>query len=92
MAKIWHLNLKAVFYEVGSNIFIISFSIHVDKYHVEEERPWLFENNLFAIEPGGPILTIKPNLLRGPDMKEAQKTLEGPRSLTQIESAIVPSC
>lgn len=75
MAKIWHINLKAVFYEVGSNIFIISFSIHVDKYHVEEGKPWLFENNLFAIEPGRPILTIKPNLPRG---------TESPRRPTEL--------
>lgn len=50
MAQIWRLNLKAVFHEVGSNIFFIYFSIHVDKYRVDARRPCLFENNLFAIE------------------------------------------
>lgn len=40
---------------------------------------------------GQPILTTKPNLPKGSDMKKAQKALKGPQSPTRIEDANVPS-
>lgn len=50
MAKIWRLSAKALFREVGPNVFHFLFAMHADKQRVEDGRPWFFDNNLFVIE------------------------------------------
>lgn len=50
MAKFWKLNVKAIYREVGPNIFIISFENHANKQRVESGQPWLFDNHFFAID------------------------------------------
>lgn len=39
MSKVWHLSAKVRFKEVGSNKFIISFAMHINKYCVEVGKP-----------------------------------------------------
>lgn len=50
MGKIWRLNKPVSFTEVGKNIFIVTFATHVDKQWVMDGKPWLFDNNLFALQ------------------------------------------
>lgn len=50
MAKFWQLSAPAKFKEIKPNMFVIRFATHVDKLTIEDEQPWLFENNYFAIK------------------------------------------
>ncbi|XP_035549240.1 uncharacterized protein LOC118349286 [Juglans regia] len=49
MAKIWKISKAAVFQEVGTNIFIITFHTIIDLEKVWEGRLWLFDNHLLAL-------------------------------------------
>lgn len=56
----------AVFTEVEKNVFIVNFSTDADKQRVLDEKPWLFENNLFVLQAlNGPrqLIKIKFNLV-----------------------------
>lgn len=48
MDKIWRLSASAIFREVGSDVFIISFATPASKNRVASERPWLFDNNILS--------------------------------------------
>lgn len=51
MAKVWHLNAKARFKEVGSNTIFILFAMHTDKYCVEVGKPLCFDIHLLVPKP-----------------------------------------
>ncbi|XP_042972758.1 uncharacterized protein LOC122304562 [Carya illinoinensis] len=45
--------------EMGQNIFIITFATHADKHRVENERPWLFDGNLFVMKEFDGFTTLE---------------------------------
>ncbi|KAF5454463.1 hypothetical protein F2P56_024125 [Juglans regia] len=51
MAKVWRISRKALFQEVGTNKFVITFANQADKQRILDGRPWLFDNQLFVILP-----------------------------------------
>lgn len=50
MWKSWRVSKPAIFKEVGKNIFAITFAAKADKLRVVEGKPWLFDNNFFALK------------------------------------------
>lgn len=50
MGKIWCLSKPAIFKKVGKNIFAITFTTKADKLQVVKGKPWLFNNNLLALQ------------------------------------------
>ncbi|XP_042954547.1 uncharacterized protein At4g02000-like [Carya illinoinensis] len=50
MARVWRLSKPAIFKDLGSNSFVISFATHVDKERVMDGRLWLFDNQLFTLK------------------------------------------
>ncbi|XP_042983175.1 uncharacterized protein LOC122312593 [Carya illinoinensis] len=50
MAKVWWISKRADFHECGSNTFIVTFATIADKLKVLSGKPWLFDNNLFALK------------------------------------------
>lgn len=48
MGKIWKISKPAIFRDLGSNLFSITFESETDKLKVSDGRPWLFDNNLFV--------------------------------------------
>lgn len=58
MVKIWRLNVKVRFQEVGENTFLVSLATRADKYSVEDGRSWLFDNSLFVFERS---MMVSPN-------------------------------
>ena len=51
MGKIWRISKRAVFQEVGKNVFVITFANHADRQRILAGKPWLFANVLFFIMP-----------------------------------------
>lgn len=51
MGKIWKLGKAATFKEVEKNLFIVTFSTEAEKERVSSGKPWLFDNNLFTLQP-----------------------------------------
>lgn len=50
MGKIWKISKLAFFRDVGKNLYTITFDIEVDKQHVMDGRPWLFNNKLLVLK------------------------------------------
>lgn len=42
--------MLATFKEVGKNCLTITFTTDAEKQRVVEGKPWLFDNNLFALQ------------------------------------------
>ncbi|XP_042939405.1 uncharacterized protein LOC122274431 [Carya illinoinensis] len=51
LAKIWKLQRSFNFFEICSNLFVISFECLDDKKKILDGRPWLFDNHLLALRP-----------------------------------------
>lgn len=50
MGKIWRISKPAVFAEVWTNMFIITFAIETNKCKVMQGKLWLSDGNLFALK------------------------------------------
>lgn len=50
MGKIWCISKPAIFSEVGSNSFIVTFATEIDKQRVINGKLWLFDGHLFALQ------------------------------------------
>lgn len=50
MGKIWCLSKPAAFTKVGKNMFIVTFATETDKQRVVNDKPWLFDGHLFALQ------------------------------------------
>ncbi|XP_042962419.1 uncharacterized protein LOC122296681 [Carya illinoinensis] len=50
MAKVWRISKAAIFTEVSTNIFVVTFETQADKLRVSEGRPWLFDSHLIALK------------------------------------------
>lgn len=50
LAKVWHVEVKVVFKEVGLNKFLIELKDVTDKKRILNGRPWAFDKNLINIQ------------------------------------------
>lgn len=51
MEKTWKVGKPFFFREIYPNMLVITFANQADKQRVLEGKPWLFDNNLFVLQP-----------------------------------------